>query len=336
MSAGFLLKRLLLAIPTLVGVAVIVFVLLRVVPGDPIAMLIGPGATKADIEQLRRIYGLDRSIFDQFVIYVGDLIRGDFGVSISLRQDVMGLILGRLPVTLELCLVAIAFAIMLGGGLAVAGAYWRGRWPEAGVDGVSGFALAIPDFLWALLFILFVVIFAFSGLPISGRISHDIRFDAATNFYLIESLVRLRFDVFGSVLVHMLLPALSLALPLSAIIARVLKSSINEAMTQDYVLLARVKGFSRFRIVAREALRNALVPTVTLTGVQFTFLFGGTVLIEKIFSYPGIGNMAIDAVINRDLPLIQGLVLTFAVLFILVNLCVDMSYAVLNPRMRRG
>jgi ABC-type dipeptide/oligopeptide/nickel transport system permease component len=336
MSAGFLLKRLLLAIPTLVGVAVIVFVLLRVVPGDPIAMLIGPGATKADIEQLRRIYGLDRSIFDQFVIYVGDLIRGDFGVSISLRQDVMGLILGRLPVTLELCLVAIAFAIMLGGGLAVAGAYWRGRWPEAGVDGVSGFALAIPDFLWALLFILFVVIFAFSGLPISGRISHDIRFDAATNFYLIESLVRLRFDVFGSVLVHMLLPALSLALPLSAIIARVLKSSINEAMTQDYVLLARVKGFSRFRIVAREALRNALVPTVTLTGVQFTFLFGGTVLIEKIFSYPGIGNMAIDAVINRDLPLIQGLVLTFAVLFILVNLCVDVSYAVLNPRMRRG
>ncbi len=336
MSFGFLLKRLLLAIPTLVGVAVIVFVLLRVVPGDPIAMLIGPGATKADILRLRQIYGLDRSIFDQFVLYVVDMLHGDFGVSISLRQDVMELVLGRLPVTLELCFVAIVMAMLLGGLLAIAGAYWRGRWPEAGVDGVSGFMLAIPDFLWALLFILFVVIFALSGLPISGQLSHEIRFDPWSNFYLLESLVRLRFDVFGSVLVHMLLPALSLALPLSAIIARVLKGSINEAMTQDYVLLARVKGFSRFRIVAREALRNALVPTVTLTGVQFTFLVGGTVLVEKIFSYPGIGNMAIDAVINRDLPLIQGLVLTFAVLFIVVNLLVDMSYALLNPRMRHG
>jgi len=180
------------------------------------------------------------------------------------------------------------------------------------------------------------VILSLSGLPISGRISHAISFDAVTNFYLIESLLRLRFDVLGSVLLHMLLPALSLALPLAAIISRVLKTSLNEAMTQDYVQLARVKGFSRLRIVAREALRNALVPTVTLTGVQFTFLVGGTVLVEKIFSYPGIGNMAIDAVINRDLPLIQGLVLTFAVLFIAINLAVDMSYALLNPRMRHG
>ena len=134
----------------------------------------------------------------------------------------------------------------------------------------------------------------------------------------------------------MALPATALALPLAAIVARVLKSSLNEAMMQDYILMARVKGFSRARIVGREALRNALVPALTLAGVQFTFLVGGTVLVEKIFSWPGIGNMAIDAVINRDLPLIQGLVLTFAVLFIAVNLLVDMSYALLNPRMRHG
>ena len=248
----------------------------------------------------------------------------------------MELILGRLPVTIELCLVAMLLAMINGGAMAVIGAYYRGRWPEAGIDGLAGFMLAIPDFLWALLFILFVVILALSGLPISGRISHAISFDAVTNFYLFESALRLRFDVLGSVLLHMLLPALSLALPLAAIISRVLKTSLNEAMTQDYVQLARVKGFSRLRIVAREALRNALVPTVTLTGVQFTFLVGGTVLVEKIFSYPGIGNMAIDAVINRDLPLIQGLVLTFAVLFIAINLAVDMSYALLNPRMRHG
>ena len=282
------------------------------------------------------LYGLDKSLGHQFVLYMGDLAQGRFGTSISLRQDVLELIVGRLPVTIELCLVAMLVAMGIGGAMAVTGAYFRGRWPEAGIDGLSGFILAIPDFLWALLFILFVVILSLSGLPISGRISHEIEFKALTNFYLFESLVRLRFDAFGSVLLHIVLPALSLALPLAAIISRVLKTSLNEAMTQDYVLLARVKGFSRFRIVAREALRNALVPTVTLTGVQFTFLIGGTVLIEKIFSYPGIGNMAIDAVINRDLPLIQGLVLTFAVLFIAINLLVDMSYALLNPRMRHG
>ena len=336
MSWTFLFRRLLLAVPTLFGVAVVVFVLLRVVPGDPIAMLIGPGATDADIAELRRLYGLDESIAVQFLYYLRDLAAGDFGTSISMRQDVMELVLGRLPVTIELCMVAMAMAIALGGTMALAGAYWRGRAGEATVDGAAGFILAIPDFLWALLFILFVVVFALDGLPISGRIGHDVGFRGATGFLLIESLARLRFDAFGSVLLHTVLPAAALALPLAAIVARVLKTSINEAMTQDYILMARVKGFSRARIVCREALRNALVPTVTLTGVQFTFLVGGTVLVEKIFSYPGIGNMAIDAVINRDLPLIQGLVLTFAVLFIAINLLVDMSYALLNPRMRHG
>lgn len=331
---SFLFRRLALAVPTLIGVAVIVFILLRVVPGDPIAMMIGPGATEADIANLRAQYGLDKSILAQFWIYAGNLIQGDFGTSISLRQDVLELILGRLPVTLELCLVAILFAILFGGVLAVSGAYWRGRWPDAAVDGVSGLFLAIPDFLWALLFILFVVILGASNWPISGRMDLALGFRGATQFYLFETLLTGNFTAFVSVLRHMVLPALALSLPLVAIIARVLKTSLNEAMTQDYVMLARVKGFGRARIVGREALRNALVPTVTLTGVQFTFLIGGTVLIEKIFSYPGIGNMAIDAVINRDLPLIQGLVLTFAVMFILLNLAIDATYALLNPRLR--
>ncbi|MCW5771464.1 MAG: ABC transporter permease [Rhodospirillaceae bacterium] len=336
MSVLFILKRLALAIPTLFGVAVIVFVLLRVVPGDPIAMMIGPGATADDIRHLREIYGLDRSIFHQFILYIGGLAHGDFGVSISLRQDVMELILGRLPVTLELCGVALVIALVFGNGLGIAAAYGRDGWLEAGVDAVTGFMLAIPDFLWALLFILFVVVLDLSGLPISGQIDLELGYRGATSFYLIESLLRGEITVFASVLLHALLPAAALALPLIAIIARVLKNSLIETMTQDYVLLARVKGFSKFRILVRDALRNALVPTITLTGVQITFLVGGTVLIEKIFSYPGIGNMAIDAVINRDLPLIQGLVLTFALLFLLVNLAIDLSYALLNPRLRHG
>jgi dipeptide transport system permease protein len=333
--AAYVLRRLLLAIPTLLGVVVIVFVILRVVPGDPITMMIGPGATEADIQRLREIYGLDRSILDQFVLYLGDLAHGDFGTSISLRQDVMELILRRLPVTLELCVAAIATAVTLGIAFALAGAYWRGRWPETIVEGFSGLGLAIPDFLWGLMFILILGVLV-PVLPISGRIDPRLDVEWTTQFYLIESLVRGEFDVFWSLVRHIVLPALALALPLMAIGARVLKASINEAMTQDYVMLARVKGMGRWRIIVGEALRNALIPTITLTGVQFTFLVGGTVLIERIFSYPGLGNMAVGAVIDRDLPLIQGIVFTFAVIFIALNLLIDLSYALLNPRISHG
>jgi peptide/nickel transport system permease protein len=335
MSAVFLLKRLILAVPTLFGVTVIVFVLLRVVPGDPINMMIGPGATPKDIQQLREIYGLDKSIWDQFVIYLRDLAHGQFGTSISLRQDVLHLILGRLPVTIELCVLAMWLAVASGIWLGIVGAYGQGRWPEALVDGFSGLVLAIPDFLWALLFILLLGV-AIPIMPISGRLDFDTEFRPATEFYLVESVIRGQFGIFISVLQHMIMPAVALALPLTAIIARVLKSSLNEVMTQDYIMMARAKGYDRRRVVVREALRNALIPTVTLTGVQFTFLIGGTVLIERIFSYPGLGNMAVDAVINRDLPLIQGIVLTFAVLFLVINLLIDLTYAILNPRLRHG
>ena len=157
-----------------------------------------------------------------------------------------------------------------------------------------------------------------------------------TPFYLVESLSRLSFDVIFDLLKHLAMPALALALPLAAVIARVLKASLKEAMAQDYVLLARLKGMSELRLVLQEALRNAIGPTLALTGVQFTFLIGGTVIIERIFAYPGIGNMAIDAVINRDLPLIQGLVLVFALIFILINIAVDLLVALLNPRLRHA
>lgn len=331
----YLLRRLLIALPTLLGVALIVFVLMRVVPGNPIAMMIAPGASEADVERLRALYGLDRSIAEQFGIWLGQLVQGDLGVSITQRRSVLALILERLPATLELAVAAMVVAVLLGGTLAVVGVYWRGRWPEAVVDGFSGIVLAIPDFLWALILILLFGVLV-AVLPISGRIDPRLSFEFATQFYLAESLVRGAFGVFATVLSHLVLPAAALALPLVAVIARILKSSLAEAMTQDYVQMARVRGFSRLRVILGEALGNALIPTVTLSGVQFTFLLGGTVLVERIFAYPGIGNMAIAAVIGRDLPLIQGLVLTFAVLFIALNLLIDMSYALLNPRLRHG
>jgi ABC-type dipeptide/oligopeptide/nickel transport system permease component len=158
----------------------------------------------------------------------------------------------------------------------------------------------------------------------------------ATPFFWAESLLRLRIDTFADLTRHLIMPVLALGLPLAAVIARVLKGALIEAMAQDYVLLAQLKGMSRLRLVLQEALGNALAPTLALTGVQFTFLVGGTVITERIFAFPGIGNMAVDAVINRDLPLIQGLVLVFAVIFIAVNMLVDLLQLVFNPRLRHG
>ncbi|GAB5375737.1 MAG: ABC transporter permease [Acuticoccus sp.] len=330
-----IIVRLLTTLITLFGVAVIVFVVIRIAPGDPIAMMLPPGATEADIARLKALYGLDKSIPQQFVLWLGNVLHGDFGTSISLRQDVATVVLARLPATLELSLLALAIAVLMGGAAAIFAARYRDTAAEATVDVADGIALSIPDFLWGLTFILLFGV-AFPIFEISGRVSPRLDLPFVTNFYLAESVLRLRFDLTADLLSHMLMPALALALPLAAVIAQLLKTSLKETMTQDYVMLARTRGFGQTRVIVREALKNAALPTLTLIGVQFTFLIGGTVIIERLFSYEGLGNLAIDAVINRDLPLIQGIVILFAVLFVAINLVVDLLYAVLNPRLRHG
>ena len=330
-----ILARIVTTLIMLFGVAVIVFVMIRVAPGNPIAMMLPPGASQADIDRLYALYGLDKSIFEQFVIWLGSVLEGDFGTSISLRQNVLRVVLNRLPATLELSALALLIAIVVGVALAFVATRWRETPAETGVDVVSGVALSVPDFLWGLALILAFGV-AIPVFEISGRVSPRLDLPFVSQFYFFESLLRLRFDITADLLNHMTMPALALALPLAAVIAQLLKSSLKEAMAQDYVMLARTKGFSESRVIVRDAMRNALLPTLTLTGVQLTFLIGGTVIVERIFSYEGLGNLAIDAVINRDLPLIQGIVLLFAVLFVGINLAVDLLYALLNPRLRHG
>lgn len=327
--------RLAMAAITLAGVAVIVFILLRVVPGDPIAMMISPGASPADIAALRAHYGLDASIPVQFTVWARDLLRGDFGVSISLHRNVLELLAERLPATLELAVAALIFAVCLGGAVAVIATLLDDSPAAPVIDAINGLFLAVPDFIWAFALVLLFGVFA-PVLPLSGRIDPALDARFATPFYLTESLVTLHLSTFLDVARHMAMPTLALGLPLAAIITRVLKESLREAMVQDYVLLARLKGMSKLRLVLQEALRNAIAPTLALTGVQFTFLIGGTVIVERIFGYPGVGNMAIDAVINRDLPLIQGLTLVFGALFIVVNMLVDLLVVAANPRLRHG
>src|SRR6516164_7261003 len=301
-----------MALLTLAGVAVIVFFLLRVVPGDPVAMMISPGASPADIAALKAHYGLDAPLPVQFWIWIKGVVTGDFGTSITLHLPVTEVLASRLPATLELAILALLVAVVVGGGVAVAGTLMRRTIGETIIDSLNSVLLAVPDFIWALALVLLFAV-AIPVLPLTGR-----------------------FAVAGDIISHMIMPTLALALPLAAVIVRLLKQSLKEAMLQDYVLLARIKGFRELRLVLQEALRNAVGPTLALTGVQFTFLIGGTVIVERIFAYPGIGNLAIDAVINRDFPLIQGLVLLFGLMFIMINIGVDLTVASLNPRLRHA
>ncbi|WP_376878064.1 ABC transporter permease [Albirhodobacter sp. R86504] len=327
--------RLLTTAVTFFGVAIVVFTLVRVAPGNPISMMLPPGATQADIDALTALYGFDKSLPAQFWIWVSGVVQGDFGTSITLRQPVLGLVLARLPATLELSTMALLIALTLGGAAAVFGARFRGTGTEVSIDMTSGAILSIPDFLWGLIFVLLFGVL-WPVLSISGRVDPRLDIDFTTNFFVMEGLLRGRFDVVSSTLSHMLMPAMSLALPLAAMIAQLLKQNLKEVLRQDYTTLARVRGFSETSVILREALRNAALPTIALVGVQFTFLIGGTVIVERLFAFEGLGNMAIDAVINRDLPLIQGIVLLFAALFTLINLAVDVSYTLLNPRLRHG
>ena len=327
--------RLVTTAVTLFGVAVIVFFVIRVVPGNPIAMMLPPGATEDDISRLTALYGLDKSIPQQFLIWASDVLQGDFGTSITTRQPVLALVLGRLPATLELSMMALLMAVIMGGMAALTGTRQRGTKTEAAIDITNGMALSIPDFLWGLVLILLFGVL-WPVFHISGRVTPSLALPFTSNFYLIESVLRLRFDLTADLVSHMFMPALALAIPLAAIIGQLLKQSLKETMHLDYVTLARTKGYSETHVILHEALRNAVLPTLTLVGVQFTFLIGGTVIIERLFSYEGLGNMAIDAVINRDLPLIQGIVILFALIFTGVNLLVDLAYGALNPRLRHG
>jgi len=333
------LRRLLHIAITLLGVSLVVFVLMRVVPGDPVAMMIPLGAGAEDIARLRAFYGLDKSIIEQYGLWLASAVQGEFGTSISLRQDVLALIAQRLPATLELGFTAITLAVLAGGLMGIASAALenasRWHWLSSALDSLTALVQAVPDFLWGLMFILLFGVL-WMWLPISGRMDPLLQFSPASGFVFFESLLRGRWDVTVSLLEHMIAPALALALPVAAMIARVLKASMREALAADYVLLARLKGLSLVRVLVSEALPNAVTPALQITGVQFAFLLGGTVLIERIFSYPGMGSLAINAVIARDLPLIQGIVLTFALLFVLINLCVDGLTLALNPRLRAG
>ncbi len=326
-------RRLLTAAPILLIVSALLFLALRVLPVDPAAMSMPPNATRAEIETARQQMGLDRPLPEQYAIWLGHAMHGDFGRSIHLRRPVTGLVGETLPATVELTVAAMLVAAVLGlsGGLLLFAL--RDRAVETAAETGTTLLMSIPEFLWALLFIfLFGVVL--HAMPFTGLLDPGLERPVVTGFLLIDALIEGRFDVFASALVHLVLPALALGLAFAPPIMRVLRSSLLDVYHEDYIRQARLRGLGEVRILLRHALKNAALPTLTLMGVQFGFLFGGSLLVEVIYSYPGMGNLMVDAVRNADLPLIQLVGLTYCVVVLLINSIVDGLYLVLNPRLR--
>lgn len=331
---GIVLRRVLVLVPMLFIVSIMIFVVLRLLPANPIGMLIAPNATAEDIERLRVYYGLDRTILEQYGLWLGHVFAGDLGDAISFRADVLGLIGETLPATIELALMALVFAVVIGlsGGLLLF--HWRGKRRETVADVTSLAMLSTPDFLWALFLILTFGV-AWTLLPFAGRAAPSLVLPDITGFVFIDSLITGQLDLLGSWFLHILLPALALALAFAPLVMRVLRASLSEVINEDYITLARLRGVGEGRILLRHAFKNAALPTLTLIGVQFGFVFGGTLLVEIIFSYPGIGNLMVRAVRNQDMPVIQGVTLTYCAAVLFTNLAVDVLYVVLNPKLRR-
>jgi ABC-type dipeptide/oligopeptide/nickel transport system permease component len=328
-----ILRRLLVAAPILVLVSALLFVLLRLLPVDPAAMSLPPNATLAEIAATRAEMGLDRPLPVQYAIWLGHVAQLDFGNSIHFRRGVAGLVGSTLPATIELALIAMAIAAILGlaGGLLMF--RLRGSKGEAAADLGSVMLLSLPDFLWGLFFILLFGV-ALELLPFTGRLSPGFERPAITGFLLLDTLLVGRLDMFADAVKHMILPCAALGIAFSPAIMRVLRSSLLDIYQEDYITQARLRGVSEGRILVRHALKNAILPTLALMGVQFGFLFGGTLLIEVIYSYPGIGNLMVDAVRNADLPIIQAVGLTYAVAVLVISTVVDTLYLVMNPKLQ--
>jgi peptide/nickel transport system permease protein len=326
-------RRLMAAIPILLIVSALLFCVLRLLPVDPAAMSLPPNATIEEVAAQRRAMGLDKPLLQQYAIWLNGALHGDFGRSIALRRDAGELVARTLPATIQLaaCAMVIAAILGVGGGLLLF--HLRGTILEPVADLASIVLLSIPEFLWALI-LLFVFGVLLRWLPFTGLVAPGLPVPHVTGFLLLDALLVGRLDVFFSACQHLILPALALGLAFSPTIMRVLRSSLFDVYLEDYIQQARLRGLSEGKILLGHAFKNASLPTLTLAGVQFGILFSGTLLVEVIYSYPGMGNLMVDAVRNADLPLIQAVGLTYCVVVLLINTAVDSLYVVLNPKLR--
>jgi peptide/nickel transport system permease protein len=311
--AAFLARRLLATIPVLAVVAVLVFLMLRITPGDPAAILAGDAASAEQIARIRASLGLDRPIHVQFGIWLGNVLSGDLGESFFYKTKVSALIGQRLEPTLSLAALTMLIAVTVAVPLGAAAAWRFGGWFDRALMGFSVLGFSLPVFVLAYVLI-WLVSLKLGLLPVQGY-------------------QRLA-DGAGPWLRHLLLPALTLSIIYIALIARVTRASVLEALGEDYIRTARAKGLAELRVLVRHALANAAVPIVTVIGIGVALLIGGVVVTESVYAIPGLGRLTVDAVLARDFPTIQGVILFFSVAYVLINLLVDVSYVFLDPRIR--
>ena len=317
----------------LLGVSIVVFFMVRAIPGDPAQIMLGQQATQEQVQQIRENMGLDKPIFVQYGLFLKDALRGDLGDSIVTGRPVTTELLMRLPATLELTAFAMLIAILVGIPVGVISAVRQYSLLDKSTSVLALTGISMPIFWLAMIL---VVIFGVNLelLPFPGRLDPTTGITAITGLVLVDSLLTLNFAGFWDGLLHLIMPALALATIPMAVIMRMTRSSMLEVMNEDYVRTARAKGVVPWRVVFKHALRNAMLPTITVIGLQTGLLMGGAIITETIFSWPGIGLYTYNSISSRDYASIQGVVLYAALLFVLVNLLVDILYAILDPRVR--
>ncbi len=332
----FFLRRIGLLIPTLIGITMVSFGFVRVLPGDPVLLMAGErGISEERYQSLMTQFGYDQPIWRQYLDYLGDLLTGDFGQSLVTKQPVMEEFFTLFPATLELSLCAMIIAVSLGIPAGIFAASRRGSFYDQAVMGTALVGYSMPIFWWGLLLIII-----FSGTlhwtPVSGRISLLYFFPQETGFMLIDSLLSGQKGAFTSAARHLILPSIVLATIPLAVIARQTRSAMLEVLGEDYIRTARAKGLPPQRVVGVHALRNAMIPVITVIGLSVGTLLAGAILTETIFSWPGIGKWMVDSIFRRDYPVVQGGLLLIAGMIMIVNLIVDMTYGLINPQIRHN
>jgi len=332
---NLVLKRLALAIPSLIGVVIITFLLTRALPGDPAAYFAGPAATAEAVQQVRVKLGLDKPLIVQFARYVVDLAHGNLGNSLTSGQPVVADIKSRLPASAELTLVGLILSVLIAVPLGILAATRPGSFVDHLCRIVTTAGVSLPVFFTGLILVyVFYYLLGWAPAPL-GRL--DIFFTPPpqiTGFYLIDSLIAGKMDLFRAALAQLVLPALTLGIFSLAPIARMTRASMLAVLSSEFVRTARASGLTPFTVIVTYAFRNAMLPVVTTLGMVFSFLLGANVLVEKVFAWPGIGSYAVEALIASDFAPVQGFVLTMAVLYVAINLLIDILYGVIDPRMR--
>jgi peptide/nickel transport system permease protein len=330
---GYIIKRFLGVIPVLLCVSMLVFGFLRLIPGDPAVTMLGERATPDNIARVREQLGLNKPLPEQYLIFLGNALRGDLGRSILRQEPVAQEILRRFPATIELAMAAMLFAMVVGIPAGVISAVRRGSWFDSSSMLVALTGVSMPIF-WLGLMLIFLFAVVLHLLPTGGRLDAGTQFAPITNLVLVDSLLAWNIPVFIQGLRHLLLPALALGTIPMAIIARMTRSSMLEVLGQDYIRTAQAKGLKERTVVVRHALRNAWLPIITVVGLQVGLLLSGAILTETVFSWPGIGRWLVDAIYARDYPIVQGVTLAIALIYVVVNLSVDILYALVDPRVR--